>query len=193
MSDLRNAVDDLTLPKRVKVIQDEEVVTVMVPPLLHQLDDAIRSSMGGTSSGATSKSASSLTNDAALYKAIQINTQVRDWCRAFGVAADRMDTALSLQRWHVAALAYEPNELAFYLRMLRGFATSIKTLLDPPRERHGDCPACGAADYWVDGVRFLHPWLVTYRVDGNLITDAQAVCRSCEKKWTAGELAEEAI
>jgi hypothetical protein len=192
MSDLLDAVDELTLPKRVKVMQDEGVVSVTIPPLLTQLDEAIRSSMGGSAAGASMVSAGSVVNDAALFKLIQIGSQVRDWCRMVGVTPDRSDTALSLRRWFVA---FPEGESSFHLRLLRGWASAVRGLLDPPRllEVDGSCPVCGAGVWWdraepsVEGRGF--PLVVEYRPGVGLVESARAFCRACEHVWSARELA----
>jgi hypothetical protein len=197
MGDLLDAVDELTLPKRVKVMQDEGVVSVTIPPLLTQLDEAIRSSMGGSSAGASMVSAGSVVNDAALFKLIQIGAQVRDWCRMVKVVPDRSDTALSLRRWFVAF----PDEVSsFHLRLLRGWASDVRGLLDPQRELElpDACPACDATAWWDqnDPSREgrLHPLVIRYRPD-LLVVDGQpeargadVLCRACTQVWGVREL-----
>jgi hypothetical protein len=71
------------------------------------------------------------------------------------------------------------------------WAGYIRAKLDPERERElpDVCPACGAGEWWRDGVRFLHPLVVRYRLGTELVGDARGLCRACEKSWGARELA----
>lgn len=198
MTELRDAVDDLTLPKRVKVMQDEEVVTVMVPPLLHQLDEATRSSLGVSEGSATLKSATSLTNDAALTKLMQISDQVRAWLRGLDPkdADIARNTSAALRLWYVAALGANLEDSTYHINTLRAWAGQIRGLLDPPRtlELPDNCPDCGADKWWdasepsKDGRSY--PLVVVYRRD-DPVKGATAKCRACDRSWTARELAYE--
>lgn len=186
MTGLLDAVDELTLPKRVKVMQDDGVVSVSIPPLLTQLDDAVRSSMGGSQAGASLAFTGSVVNDAALYKLMQIGSQVRDWCRLVGARVDRSDTGVSLRRWY----ARFPDDVsASHETVLRSWAAAIGSLLDPPRLRELPevCPVCGASEWWRDGERFLHPLVVLYRVE-DPVGSARGMCRACEHVWSGREL-----
>lgn len=193
MTDLNDAVDELTLPKTVKVMQDEGVVPVEVPPLLTQLDEAIRSSMGGSAAGATLASQGSVVNDAALFKLMQISSQVRDWCRRGATTYARTTTA-ALRLWYVHSQA-QIQDPDYYVRTMRGWAASIRALLDPPRllEVPGACPACGATSWWDkadpsrDGRSF--PLVVEYHPNGRVVDSARGFCRACEQVWGARELA----
>lgn len=196
MSDLLDAVDELTLPKRVKVMQDDGVVSVSIPPLLTQLDEAIRSSLGVSEGSATLKSATSLTNAAALMKMTQISSQVRDWLRRVGVNDFRAarDTASALRVWYVAALGAGLEDSAYHIKTLQGWAAQIRGLLDPPRtlELPDECPACGASRWWdaEDPSREgrLHPLVVSYQRE-DPVAGARGMCRACGRVWAARELA----
>jgi len=191
MSDLLEAVDELTLPKRVKVMQDDGVVSVSIPPLLTQLDDMIRSDIGLTASGASLAHERNILDADALYKFIQISSQIRDWCRMAKLRPDK-EPAVALRRWYVAASGGldEAGE-TFHARMLGAWAAYIRVKLDPARERElpDACPVCGASEWWRDGVRFLHPLVVKYRLGSALVDDARGMCRACEKSWAVRELA----
>jgi hypothetical protein len=189
MGDLLDAVDELTLPKRVKVMQDEGVVSVTIPPLLTQLDEIIRSDIGLTASGASLAHERNILDADALYRFIQISSQIRDWCRLVGVRPGGTP-ALALRQWFVAATPDE-QATAWHVRKLGSWAAYIRAKLDPPRERElpDRCPDCGATEWWRDGVRFLHPLVIKYRVGPGLVDQATAVCRACEKSWAVRELA----
>jgi hypothetical protein len=191
MSDLLDAVDGLTLPQRFKQMQDTEVVTVELPPLLMQLDAAIRSSMGGTAAGASAAFESSLINSAALFKLMQISSQVADWCRIRHLMPTRGDTPGNLRLWYVSTLVgdFEP---AFYVLKLDEWAGAIRTLLDPPRQKDlpDPCPAedCGADRWWKNQTEGgLRPLVVYYRL-GEPIEKGSAECRACGRKWGIREL-----
>lgn len=189
MTGLLEAVDELTLPKRVKVMQDDGVVSVSIPPLLTQLDEIIRSDIGLTASGASLAHERNILDADALYRFIQISSQIRDWCRMVGVRPDKAP-GRALRQWFVAATLDEPRT-AWHVRELGSWAAYIRAKLDPPRERElpDKCPECGAAEWWRDGVRFLHPLVVKYRVGPSLVEAAQASCRACAKSWAVRELA----
>lgn len=191
MSELLAAVDRLTVPVTLKQMRDTDVVTVVLPPLLLQLDEAIRSSMGGSAVGATAASESSLINSAALGKLIQISSQVSDWCRMRHQQVVRGDTAGNLRRWYVSTLAgdFEP---AFHVLKLDEWAGAIRTVLDPPRQKDlpDACPAedCGA-DRWYrnQSEGGLRPLVVYFR-PGEPLDKGSAECRACGHKWGIREL-----
>lgn len=193
MTELRDAVDDLTLPKRVKVMQDEEVVTVQVPPLLHQLDEIIRSDIGLTASGASLAHERNILDADALHKMMQISSQVRDWLRELDAKDAPLvrNTSAALRLWYVAALGANLDDSAYHIRTLRSWAGYIRGKLDPARERElpDPCPECKAGEWWRDGVRYLHPLVVKYRLGPTLVDGATAVCRACDASWNARELA----
>jgi len=203
-SDLLDAVDVLTKPDRREVIQDgpvgsglegQRTVTVELAPLLTQLDDAIRSSMGGSSSGATLAFEGAVLNTGALFTAMKISTQIRDWCRIVKVAPSK-DSGADLRAWYVATLPLGKSETweRAHAKILAGWAAQIRSLLDPPRERElpDACPVCGAGSFWnpSDGKEYLHPLVVRYRPTGaDMIQQAKALCRACEQVWGVRELA----
>lgn len=188
MNDLLSAVDVLTLPQRFKQMQDTELVVVELPPLLLQLDEAIRSDIGLTVSGASLAHERNLLDADALQKFMQISSQVRDWCRMVKVVPSH-DAVANLRLWVAAVTPDEAHE-RFYVRTLAGWANLIRSKLDPARERElpDACPACDAAEWWRDGVRYFHPLVVRYRLGETLVDDARGFCRACEQAWSAREL-----
>jgi hypothetical protein len=218
MNDLRDAVDALTLNTRTMVVQwitglgpmcegkcpkDREhshTVHVDHDPLLHQLEAAIASTMTG-GGGRAQKFAMNVLDSDALMRFSQIESQIRDWCRLAGVEASR-HPADNLRSWYVTRLALHPDERlgdAAAVGILRGWAVTIRSKLDPPRTREilDPCPQCGS-DTWVDGegVTYRHPVSITYRpgepTDEELdltalahasLSTARAECRSCKASW----------
>jgi hypothetical protein len=197
--ELYEAVNDLTLPKTVKVLQGADipvvlvpwVVSVQVPPLLDQLDEAIRSDMGLTQSGASLAHERNILDADALQKFIQISSQIRDWCRMAGVRKPSRQPARALQQWHVAAMGSlnEASEV-WHTETLQRWASYVRGKLDPPRERElpGACPVCGECEWWRDGVRFVRPLVVRYRVGPGLLVGASGHCRACARVWGVREL-----
>jgi hypothetical protein len=183
-NDLREAVDALTLPTRTMVVQwitsrgwmcegkcpkDREhshTVHVDHDPLLHQLEAAIASTMTG-GGGRAQKFAMNVLDSDALHRFTLIESQIRDWCRLAGVEATR-HAADNLRAWYVTRLAMQEDEArdSAAVKMLRGWAVTIESKLDPPRSREilDPCPQCGS-DTWVDGegVTYRHPVSITYR------------------------------
>lgn len=196
MSELLDAVDALTKPRKSKVVQQNDAgitctSTVELPSLLEQLDASIRSSMGGSTSGASLASERAPLDTGALFEAMKITTQIEQWCRAAKVKATRKP-ADDLRAWYVAKLAQADDLDAetFHIKQLGKWAHTIEALLDRPREKDlpDACPTCGAKSWWRDGAEYYRPLLVRYRTD-DPVGSATAVCRSCEANWNARELA----
>lgn len=202
---LLDAVDALTIPQRAKVIQDgpigtglagQKVVTVEQEPLLKQLDDSIHSSIGaGSAAGNSLAFEGAILNTAALFTAMKISTQVRDWCEALKVRPSK-DSAADLRRWYVARMKKQQDDASekAQIRQLHSWAGQIRSLLDPPRERDlpYPCPLCGATEWWdaKTGTKFLRPLVVRYRATGaDMIQQAKGLCRACEAVWNVRELA----
>lgn len=204
---LLEAVDDLTLTKRVKRKQDvldgepgdtvrktvgTRTVESVMPPKLVQLDEAIRSSIGGSASGRTLAFTRSVLDPEALSKAMQIESQIKDWCRMISVHPDR-SPAENLRAWYARTrtLDWDVRTEAFYVRTLRSWAAFIDAKMDPWNERElpDECPACGATEWWRDGERYFHPLVVRYKpVGAETIEKARAMCRACEQVWHIREL-----
>lgn len=219
MTELNDAVDALTLGQSRRQPQDvietyevededgvktehqrvigSQKITVTLPALLEQLDEAIRSSMGGNTPGAKLASEGSVLNVSALYEAMKIESQVGDWCRMVGVRPSK-DTAQDLRAWHAAILSknLEDARESWYVTTLNTWAHTIRNLLDPWREMDlpDKCPICGASSWWdkATGTEFLRPLIIKYRPEGaDMVQQSRAMCRACEQVWTVRELAYE--
>lgn len=199
---LLDAIDELTLVQntreRQEVLEAGKVigfqnVTVSLPPLLQQMDDAIRSSMGGSTSGASLAHEASPLDTDALFKLIKIESQIRDWCRIYHVHVTKRPVD-DLRAWYVATLAKGLDEAAesFYVKTLGGWAGLIKAKLDPWREKDlpDACPSCGAKSWWSAGAEYYRPLVIRYKPDEEqMVSKAKAVCRACDEVWNVRELA----
>ena len=198
------ALEALTDPVRTKVIQDgpvgsglegQKTVQVVLPSLLTQLDDSIRSSLGSGSAGGKLAFEGAILNTAALFTAMKISTQIRDWCVVVKVVPVK-DSAKDLRAWYVARMA-KPQDDALeraQVKQLHSWAAQIRALLDPPRERDlpNPCPACGASEWWdmKSGARYSRPLVIRYRPTGaDLIQQAKGICRACDEVFNIRELA----
>lgn len=208
MTDLKEnwllvAVEDLTKPDKRPHVQNilengvpigTQSSVIVLPPLLTQLDAAIRSSMGGAqSTGSALAFEGAILDVGALFTAVKISTQIRDWCRIAKVPS-RKDSRRDLIAWYlkVGEIPFESER--FHLRMLRSWAAQIREILNPARERElpNICPVCEANEWWDkrDGRRYLHPLIVRYRAtDADMIRAARGMCRACEETWGVRELA----
>jgi len=192
---LLEAVEDLTNPQVSKIIQEGNLVEIRLPSLLAQLDAAIHSSMGGNSAGASLAFEGAPLNTAALFQAMKISSQVRDWCHAVKVVPVK-NTAADLSAWFNVFSRSSPElEVERYrVKVLHGWAASIRGMLNPPRHRElpDDCPTCGADAWWDarDGHKYTRPLIVQYRpTDEDMIGEAKGMCRACEATWSARGLA----
>lgn len=189
MTDLLEAVDDLTLPRNVKVETDDGHTWATEDPLLVQLQEAVSSSIrSGSGSGGAPWTRNVLDGDA-LHQAAIITSQIGDWCRMAGIKATR-DPVKDLRAWYVARLT-ATNPETFYLDQLRKWATQIRGMTNPPKtiEITSPCPICGQGEYVNDlGESVKHPLALTYRLDaGNLRHAAKVICRACGNIWQGDE------
>ena len=204
-ADLLNALDALTKPIHRKILQDTpdgpeltKTVTVVDVPLLDQLDDAIRSSMGGTTSGGSDPATRSLVNAGALLKMFQISSEVCDWARAAGAVIDKGSLSNTLRAWYAKFIgrATQEDRSEYYTRRLVGWASQIMATLDPPKEMDfaDPCPECQSDCYWDKETQqsYSRPLVVRYRpAESGVVLDAVGTCRACGKTWGARELAYE--
>ena len=202
-ADLLNALDDLTRPVQRKIIQDTpngpeltRTVTVTDVALLDQLDEAIRSSMGGTTQGGSDPATRSLVNAGALVKMFQISSEVFDWARAAGAVIDKGSLSNTLRAWHAKFIgrATQEDRSEYYTRRLTGWAAQIIATLDPPKQMDfpNPCPACESDCYWDKETQqsYSRPLVVRYRpAESGVVMDAVGACRACGKTWGARELA----
>ena len=196
MSDLLDAIDQLTKPTRSAVLQSNEAgiictetTRIELPSLLDQLDNSIRSSMGGNSSGASLAFQGSPLNTAALFEAMKIMSELGSWCRGANLTPGKTPAG-NLQAWHVATLSRVDWDDSWYVKQLHKWAGTITALLNPPREKDlpDSCPVCDASEWWKAGERFYRPLVIRYRAD-EPVGNATAMCRACAQTWNARELA----
>jgi hypothetical protein len=197
MSELLDVVDALTLPRTTRHIQSNEAgitctTPIEHPPLLDQLDDAIRGTIGIGGSGSLPNERNMLNNEA-LYKSVLITTLIRDWARGANVEV-RPDSKPRdlLRRWYIA-FAQKPASReveGVYLRQMGVWLGQIQTMFDPPRTQDlpGACPTCGAKEWWQDGQRFPRPLVITFHEGPDMIDNGKGMCRACEAVFGIREL-----
>lgn len=209
MGDLLDAVNALTLPIPVKTITQKRwknafvfdahgnpVMTVVkseLPPLLDQLEDAVRSSSGGPAGKGALASERNVLDADALQQAMVIRDRIREWCAITAVSPTGTTTHL-LRAWHAVTLSRNLTEaeIDFHVGVLRSWKHFIEAKLDPQREMDlpWACPVCGADTWWNMGHEYTRPLVVRYRPEGaDMVTKARALCRACEKVWQVRELA----
>ena len=193
MTELLDAVDDLTLPRNVKVPTDDGHTWATEDALLVQLQESVSSSLNSGSGAGGSPSTRNVLDGDALYKAAVITSQIGDWCRMAGATVTR-DAVTDLRAWHAAFLSRDdPDE--FYIRQMRAWAAQIRVMVNPPKtlEITAPCPVCGQGEYVNDmGERITNPLALTYRPDAeNLWRGAKVICRACAAVWAGGDAMEE--
>lgn len=189
MTELLEAVDELTLPRNVKIPTDDGHTWATEDALLVQLQEAVSSSIrSGSGAGGAAWTRNVLDSDA-LYQAGIITAAISDWCVLVGVKPTR-DPVKDLRAWYAARLtATDPEE--FYLGQLRKWAGQIRGMLTPPKtlEIVAACPVCGEGTFTNDmGEIVRHPLQMTYRAESaNMWRTAKVACRACEVVWVGGE------
>lgn len=201
LEDLLDNVDKLTLPNKSKIIQDDiagqppKTVKIVLPPLLTQLEDAIRGTIGIGGSGSLPNERNMLDADA-LLRFLTIKSQIADWARDAQAAVSPQDPAATLRAWY-ARWVEKPREhgpIKFHIGKTRSWVEQINAKLDPPRVRElpDRCPDCDAAEWFnpVDKHRYLHPLIVEYRPTGpDMVQEAVGKCRACDSRWSVRQLA----
>jgi hypothetical protein len=199
MTDLLEAVWALTRPTHRKVIVDNpagplptKVVTVTDEALLEQIDNAIRSNMGGSTPGGSDPRTRSILNIGAFNVVQAIADKVHMWARMAGSVIDKESLPKTLEAWHAKFIAHpwDIND-AVHTKIMRGWAAQIQATLAPPREKDlpDPCPACGASEWWRDGERFFRPLIIRYKPDDPAMVDrAVGMCRACAETWGVREL-----
>lgn len=199
-----DAVDELTTVQRRREQQDvlkdghiigTQKVTIELPPLLTQLAEAIRGTIGAGSSGTLASERNLLDSDA-LMKFIQVQSQIRDWCHGLKITPGP-DPAANLRAWYVARLKHpaEHSVEDAAIKQLGKWAGMIRSKLDPFRERElpDPCPICNATSWWKDGAEYFRPLIIKYKPASgpDMIQEARGLCRFCEAQWGVRELAYE--
>lgn len=184
-TELLDAVDELTLPKPVKVPTDDGYTWATEDALLVQLQEAITSTIrSGSGSGGAAWTRNVLDTDA-LHQAMIITSTIGDWCHMVGVKATR-DPVKDLRAWYVKRMKAS-NPETFYLNQLRKWATQIRAMINPPRtvEIVRPCPVCGQGAFTNDmGEVVQHPMVMTYRAtEDRFWRGAKVLCRACENVW----------
>lgn len=187
MSDLLDAVDDLTLPRNVKVQTDSGYTWASEDALLVQLTEAVASGLGSPSGGSAAPWARNLLNTDALHAAGMITSQIVDWCRLVKAPTTRNAT-IDLRSWYVAFVATQGESLdIFYTRKLRKWAGEIRGMLNPPKmiQMTSACPECREAFYPnEDGDPVPYPIVVQYWANSASVWEgAKASCRACGHEW----------
>lgn len=189
MTELNDAVDDLTLPKPVKVQTDDGHTWATEDALLVQLVEAVSSSLSSGSGAGGSPWTRNVLDGDALHRAAIITSQIGDWCRMAGAKVTR-DAVADLRAWHVAHIGRPDHVDGFYIDQLRKWAGEIRAMTNPPKtvEITAPCPVCGQGEYTNDmGENVRNPLVMTYRPDAdNLNRTARVMCRACEAVWAGG-------
>lgn len=178
MTDLLEAVDDLTLPRNVRVETDTGHTWATEDPLLVQLEEAIRSTTGRAGGRSASHTRMILDADA-LFQFHKITSTIGDWCRMAGAEVTR-NPVKDLRAWYVKRLTASDPE-SFYLLQLQSWVALIRGKLTPlvKREWLGNCPECDANEWTNDeGETVLHPVVIEYDPD-HVMATVRWTCRAC--------------
>lgn len=192
MTELLESVDDLTLPRNVKVPRekvhktDPDFTWATEDALLVQLREAVSSSLSSGSGAGGSPSTRNVLDSGALHQAAIITSQIGDWCRMAGAKVTR-DAVVDLRAWYVAHTARHDHSDEFYIGQLTAWANQIRTMCNPPKtvEITAPCPVCGQGEYMNDlGENVKNPLQMLYRPDAdNMRHSARVMCRACENVW----------
>lgn len=192
---LLHIVDDLTLPKPIKVPTDTGYTWATEDALLVQLQEAITSTT--SRAGGRSLRHDRMILDAdALMRFHQITSAIGDWCRIEGIRAHR-DPVADLQAWYEARTRRPVNvrgEDDFYIDQMHAWATLIREKLTPrvTMQYLHPCPECEATTFVNDdGDTVPHPVVVDYDPDAPLET-VRWTCRACSEV-REGEFAQRAL
>lgn len=179
-----------------------QVTKLEHPPLLAQLEDAIRGAMGTTEgSSASMKFTRGMINSEALMQFTRIRSMITDWARTVGVPRTD-DAVVELRRWYVAWTATPRDEAKtrWHTRKLESWATIIEETIDPwkPRPIEGPCPMPDCPQEEIDGLWFYwdarlrergnRPLLVEYRPaekNERIEEWSRAKCRACGTVWAS--------
>lgn len=178
MTELLDAVDELTLPKPVKVPTDDGYTWATEDALLVQLEEAIRSTTGRTGGRSATHTRMILDADA-LFQFHKITSTIGDWCRIAGTNVTR-DPVKDLRTWHARILGLNMST-EFHLTQMQSWVSLIRGKLTPrvTVEFLHPCPECGAVTYTNDdGDTVNHPVLIDYD-QGEPFKSVRWSCRAC--------------
>jgi hypothetical protein len=189
---LLEAVERLTMPYKVRVMSELDGVTesrvVVLPAMLEQLNDAIKSSQS------TSRRGGSLANERSVIdaSALMLESAIREAVKALWAEVYSKPRPRSLQkqlfRWHyefrrLASEGYFPAERVWQVaKLVQGWTKAIDLKFDPPvtLEVTRPCPACNNShvfDFMGDRVAAV---VISWR---RSFDNSAAICRSCSKSW----------
>lgn len=197
MTDLLDAVDDLTIGTRQKFMQDTTdggsvMVTVQQASLLERLDDAIRGTVGVGGAGALASERNML-NAGNLYLAMRINSVIKGWAHMASIETRPSDKPSEVLRsWYVAfeQTARYREDPSFFTGQLVRWKKQILAMFDPPRMRDlpDECPVCNSLTWWQDGKEYARPLVITFHDGPEMIEKGRGSCRSCEAVFGIREL-----
>lgn len=190
-------VDDNDQP--IRKVTGTKATKLVYPPLLTDLDAAIRGTLGGEGSSTSLKFTRNILNTEALHQFMRIRSLIRDWARLAGATRDT-DPVVELRRWYHLWTSTEREEasIAWHTRTLTAWATTIRETIDPyqPWPLPGPCPNADCPQEEMNGLWFwwdqrtreqqTRPLLVEYRpADGpDMLMKARARCRACGTTWS---------
>lgn len=211
MTDLLDAVDQLTKPVFVKVIQHfgaEEIprtTRIEHAPLLDQLEQAIVGAMDTKAgSSASLKFTRGVIDSEALFHFLRIKTMIADWCHMVGVEPTGHPTN-DLRAWYAAQLAVQRESDTWHVSKIRSWGAVINERLDPHdvMDLPHPCPVTDCpqdfdsglgAFVWYDPKtreKYLRPLVVEYRAtdEAEMVAKATGRCRACGTTWSVRALA----
>jgi hypothetical protein len=190
---LLEAVDRLTKPYKIRVISELDGVpeqrVVLLPAMLEQLNDAIKSSQSTTRRGKSLANERSVIDASALMLEGAIRDAVRAlWSESCPAQIRPRTLQRQLARWHFefrrrASDGELPAERVWQVaKLVQGWTKAIDLKFDPPvtLEVTRPCPACDAAhvfDFMGDRVAAV---VISWR---RSFDNSAAICRSCSKSW----------
>lgn len=198
MTDLLDAVDALTKPRRTHVERSKNGIKcvgeyVEHEPLLEWLNTAIAGAVGIGGSKALASQRNPIDADA-LYKFVQIDTQIRDWAHIVKSQIVKDDPGATLRKWFVAFQSAPFDEPAekFYTLKLWSWVKQIESKITPMRvaDLPDPCPVCGATEWWNPSTRerYYRPLVIEYPEGEDPRDKGTAMCRACAQTWGVKEL-----
>ena len=193
---LLEAVEALAKPNRSKVLVGADLATVSLPPLLEQLENAIRGSIVGIGGSGSLANERNVLDGDALFRFMKISTTIKEWARMAGSEVTAENMGRTLTAWYLAytSKAVTIDQERFYTRQMEGWARAIVDKLNPRVTLllSDRCPVCDAETWWnaSDRLEYTHPLISSYPEGSeDPVNEATAMCRACATVWGARELA----